>query len=100
MVQLAPRENRYLGLSGSFGADKPFSEATAQRIDSEVQRIISECQAEARRLLALHRPQLDALVAALLAHETLGQEEILKVTGLPPAPELENRPLPPVAPSS
>lgn len=97
MVQLAPRENRYLGLSGSFGADKPFSEATAQRIDSEVQRIINECQAEARRLLTQHRPQLDALVAALLAHETLGQEEILKVTGLPPAPDLENRPLAAVA---
>lgn len=98
MVQLAPRENRYLGISGSFGGDRPFSEATAQRIDSEVQRIINECQDEARRLLAQHRPQLDALVAALLAHETLGQEEILKVTGLPPAPELENRPLAPVDP--
>jgi cell division protease FtsH len=98
MVQLAPRENRYLGISGSFGGDRPFSEATAQRIDSEVQRIIRECQDEARRLLAQHRPQLDALVAALLEHETLGQEEILKVTGLPPAPELENRPLAPVDP--
>lgn len=97
MVQLAPRENRYLGITGSFGGDKPFSEATAQRIDSEVHRIINDCHAEARRLLTQHRPQLDALVAALLEHETLGQEDILKVTGLPPAPELENRPLASVA---
>lgn len=100
MVQLAPRENRYLGITGSFGGDKPFSEATAQRIDSEVQRIIQESHAEARRLLTEHRPQLDALVAALLEHETLGQEDILKVTGLPPAPELENRPLAAVAAGS
>jgi cell division protease FtsH len=29
----------------------------------------------------------------LLARETLGEEEILEVTGLPPAPPLETRPL-------
>ena len=36
---------------------------------------------------------LDALVEALLAHETLDEREILQATGLPPAPKLETRPL-------
>jgi cell division protease FtsH len=48
-------------------------------------------------LLTLHRRSLDALVEALMARETLGEQEILSVTGLPRAPVLENRPLPPEA---
>jgi cell division protease FtsH len=93
MVQLAPPNNMYLGMAGSFGAAKPFSEETARLIDAEVQRIIQESHEEAKRLLMRHRRALDALVQALLARETLGEQEILEVTGLPPAPELENRPL-------
>ena len=91
MVQLAPRENPYL--AGMGGAAKPFGEATARIIDDEVHRIIDECHGEAKRLLQAHRPALDALVAALLAHETLDEQEILAATGLPAAPPLENRPL-------
>jgi cell division protease FtsH len=93
MVQLAPAQNRYLGVAGAFGGDKPFSDDTARLIDSEVQRIIRECHDEAKRLLGEHRKQLDALVDALLKRETLDEQEILEVTGLPPAPALENRPL-------
>jgi cell division protease FtsH len=52
-------------------------------------RIISESHDEARRLLSVHRKQLDALVEALLVRETLNEQEILEVTGLPPAPALE-----------
>jgi cell division protease FtsH len=93
MVQLAPRENRFLGTGGSFGGDKPFSEQTAALVDAEVQRILQEAHDEAKRLLRLHRTALDGLVAALLKEETLAEEEILRATGLPPAPQLEGRPL-------
>ena len=55
LVQLAPRANPYLGVSGAFGADKPFSEETARLIDTEVQRIIGESHDEALRLLSAHR---------------------------------------------
>ena len=51
-------------------------------------RIIGESHDEAKRLLSAHRKQLDALVEALLARETLDEQEILEVTGLPPAPAL------------
>jgi cell division protease FtsH len=93
LVQLAPRDNPYLGTPGAFPGAKPFGEDTAQVIDAEVQRIIAESHREALDLLAAHRAQLDALVEALLARETLDQQEILQVTGLPPAPELKDRPL-------
>jgi len=93
MVELAPPDNRYLGVPGAFAGARPFGEETARLVDSEVQRIINESHAEAMRLLRQHRAALDALVKALLERETLGEQEILEVTGLPPAPALLNRPL-------
>jgi cell division protease FtsH len=94
MVQLAPHENAFLrGAMGWGGGDKPFSEQTAARVDAEVQRIIHECHEDAKRLLRAHRAALDGLVAALLAKETLSEQDILQATGLPPAPQLEARPL-------
>jgi cell division protease FtsH len=95
MVQLAPRENPFLqAVAGQDGA-RPFSEQTAQTIDAEVRRIIGESHDQARRLLAEHRSALDALASALLERETLDEEEILKVTGLPAAPALDNPKLAP-----
>ena len=92
MVQLAPRQNPYLGGSAGFGGEKPFSEETARIIDAEVQRIIGESHDRAVSLLHEHRKPLDALVAALLERETLDEREILEVTGLPPAPALATTP--------
>jgi cell division protease FtsH len=94
LVQLALRENPYLGGLGGYGDSKPFSEATAEAIDAEVLKIVGECHEEAKRLLSTHRKQLDALAEALMDRETLDEQEILKATGLPPAPALETRKLP------
>jgi hypothetical protein len=63
-------------------------------VDAEVRRIIGESHDEARGLLTVHRKQLDALAQAMLARETLNEQEILEVTGLPPAPALETGILP------
>jgi cell division protease FtsH len=94
LVQLAPRESPYLsganGYAAGYPGDKPFSEKTAEAIDAEVRRIIAESHEEAKRLLTAHRGQLDALAAALVARETLSEQEILQVTGLPAAPPLES----------
>jgi cell division protease FtsH len=91
MVQLAPRQNPYLGAAAvGFGGEKPFSEETARIVDLEVQRIIDESHDEALHLLRKHRKAIDALVRALLERETLDEKEILEVTGLPPAPTLES----------
>ena len=89
LVQLAPRENPYLNAQPGYAGGRPFSEETARTIDAEVLRIIGESHEEARRLLIAHREQLDALAEALVARETLNEQEILEVTGLPAAPPLE-----------
>jgi cell division protease FtsH len=86
MVQIAPRENQFLGTTSGTGG--PWSEQTAAAVDEEVARIIQECHETALRLLTLHRQALDALAEALLARETLDEREILTVTGLPAAPAL------------
>jgi cell division protease FtsH len=100
MVQLAPRQNPYLGSTVGLGSEKTFSEETARLIDLEVQRIIKESHDEAVRLLDMHRKELDALVRALLETETLDEKQILAVTGLPPAPALESRLIPAADPRS
>jgi cell division protease FtsH len=94
LVQLAPRENPYLGAWGGYGGERPFSEETAKAIDAEVLRILGESHEEAKRLLSAHRKQLDALAEALVDRESLDEQEILKATGLPRAPALETRKLP------
>lgn len=93
MVQLAPPHNAFLGGPSAFMGDKPFSEETASLIDAEVQRIINGCHEEAKRLIQQHRKSLEGLVQALLQKETVTEQEILDATGLPPAPELQSRPL-------
>ena len=97
LVQLAPRENPYLNAQPGYAGGRPFSEETARTIDAEVLRIIGESHEEARRLLIAHREQLDALAEALVARETLNEQEILEVTGLPAAPPLETRMSPSLA---
>jgi cell division protease FtsH len=91
MVQLAPPANPFLANVDGVAGSRPYSEATAAAVDAEVQAIISTSHEDAVRLLRAHRSQLDALAQALLARETLDEQEILSVTGLPGAPPSETR---------
>jgi cell division protease FtsH len=93
LVQLAPRENPYLNVPGYGGAPQ-VSEQTAEAIDAEVLKIMNESHDEAKRLLIHYRKQLDALAEALVARESLNEQEILQVTGLPRARPLETGKLP------
>jgi cell division protease FtsH len=63
-------------------AQRPYSEHTAEVIDSEVRRIVDECLQEACSLLNQHRARLDALTQALLREESLDEAEVLRVTGM------------------
>ena len=66
----------------SLSLTRPYSEETAALIDEEVRRICEECLRQAVALLDSNRDKLDALVHALLEHDTLGEAEILAVTGI------------------
>ncbi|GAA1647535.1 ATP-dependent zinc metalloprotease FtsH [Georgenia ruanii] len=62
------------------------SEGLLEAVDDEVRRLIDECYAEARRLLREHRDQLEAIVRALMEHETLDEEEAYAVAGIERTP--------------
>ncbi|MGH7611667.1 MAG: ATP-dependent zinc metalloprotease FtsH [Candidatus Dormibacteria bacterium] len=68
---------------GLLPAQRPYSEATAEVIDAEIRRIVEECFDEATRLLGENRARLESLVEALLREESLDEEQVLEVTGLP-----------------
>lgn len=58
------------------------SEALLEKVDEEVQKLMRECYAEARRLLREHHDQHQALVDALLEKETLDEDEAYEVAGI------------------
>ena len=55
---------------------KNYSEATAQKIDLEIKRIIDEAYAKATELLTQHRNNLDLIADALMEYETLDGSHI------------------------
>jgi cell division protease FtsH len=108
LLSLAPADGSdYLGPAGTLGIGREFSETLAATVDAETQRIIDECYARAKTMLAEHRGNLESLAEALLAHESLADEEIIRAAGIdltPPAPlpyEGRGEPAPPApAPAS
>ncbi|GAB6079949.1 MAG TPA: ATP-dependent zinc metalloprotease FtsH [Hydrogenophilus thermoluteolus] len=64
-----------------------ISEATMQKVDAEVRRIIDEQYALARRLIEENRDKVIALAEALLEYETLDADQIDDImAGKPPRP--------------
>jgi len=56
--------------------EKDYSEATAEKIDAEIHRLLQDAGTQARALLEQHREQLDLLAETLISEETLSAEEI------------------------
>src|SRR6267154_6616332 len=80
--KIGPLAFREDGAGDGLGLARPYSEATARDVDTEVKRIADECFAEAIQLLTEHRQQLESLAQALLKEDSLGEEQILAATGL------------------
>jgi cell division protease FtsH len=83
----------YNGHKRSAFIDTPFAqergnyaEDTAQLIDAEVKRILTEAHDEARRILREHRQVLDTLSERLLVKEVIEADELKEIMGfLPPS---------------
>jgi cell division protease FtsH len=63
-------------LGRSVTQHKSVSEATMQKVDSEIRRIIDEQYALARKLLEENRDKVEAMTKALLEWETIDAEQI------------------------
>ena len=75
-------------LGHSVSRQQNVSEQTAQKIDAEIRRLVEAGLAEARRILADHRDELETLAQGLLEYETLSGDEIRSLlAGRPPVRE-------------
>jgi cell division protease FtsH len=93
----------YDGHRGNKFLDTPFmndrgnhSEDTAQKIDAEVKRILTEAHEDARRVLRERRPFLDQLSERLLEKEVIEGDELRALLG--PTPPKEPDTIPPAIP--
>ncbi|TKW78330.1 MAG: ATP-dependent metallopeptidase FtsH/Yme1/Tma family protein, partial [Bradyrhizobium icense] len=71
------QEEVFLGMS--MGRQQNISEATAQKIDAEVRRLVDEGYEAARKILTEKKKDFETLAQALLEYETLTGEEITDV---------------------
>ncbi|MCX5922536.1 MAG: ATP-dependent zinc metalloprotease FtsH [Candidatus Dependentiae bacterium] len=72
---------------GQQNSDYPYSQATAEKIDVEVQKILSASHAKALEMLRLNRDKLDLLATTLVEKETLFAGEIYELLGIAPRTE-------------
>jgi cell division protease FtsH len=68
------------------------SEHTRRLVDEEVRRLVERAYGEVVELLQEHRPRLDGLAEALLAHETLDEEDAYAAAGIERRAEAEVAP--------
>jgi len=63
------------------------SEATQQKVDAEIRRIIDEQYALAKRLLEENRDKVEAMTSALMEWETIDADQVNDImAGKPPRP--------------
>jgi cell division protease FtsH len=79
-----------------------YAESTAQQIDAEVKRILTEAHDVARGVLRERRATLDRLSERLLEKEVIESEELLRIMGpVPPkSPDAIPIAIPPVSPDA
>jgi cell division protease FtsH len=88
------QEEVFLGYS--MGRQQNISEATSQKIDAEVRRLVESGLAEARRIITEKRQDLETLAQGLLEYETLSGDEILGLLkGRPPVRDTGDETPPP-----
>jgi cell division protease FtsH len=88
--------NPYLSQQPLDGHERAYSETTAERLDSEVERLITHAHQQARGILTERRDALDRLAEALLRDEVLQREEVLALVNGAQTPQVAPSAQPPV----
>jgi cell division protease FtsH len=69
---------------GEYGYQKPYSEKTAELIDEEVRRIVSEAYERTRNMILEKKEQVQAIAEELLHKEILFQSDLERLIGKRP----------------
>ncbi len=64
-----------------------YGEQTAEKIDAEIKRILTDAHATARRILTDQRDKLETITQRLLAIEVMEGDELRQILDLPPTSE-------------
>ena len=72
-------ENTFLGQQTLEEPSRVYSEATAERVDAEVERLLEQAHQQARTVLSEHRAALERLAQALLQDEVLERDQVLAI---------------------
>ncbi len=76
------KKEEQIFLGREFAVHKDYSEETAQRIDKEVTRLVSESYEKAKKLLSDHIDILNKIASELLEKEVLNTSELDKIIQL------------------
>jgi cell division protease FtsH len=80
MVYTGSEQDSFFGSMSS----KTVSEATQQKVDAEIRRMLDQQYAIARKLLEENRDKVEAMTAALMEYETIDADQINDImAGLP-----------------
>jgi cell division protease FtsH len=96
MVEYGAGQGGEVFLARDISKQRNYSEATAQKIDAEIKRVIDRAYTDAKRMLSERRDALEKIAEALLEFETLEGshiEDIIKYG------EMRNPPSSPKPPS-
>lgn len=72
---------------GEMVIDKPYSEKTAELIDSEVRDLINKAHQHTTRLLTEHKANIEKVAERLLKQEILSRDDMIELLGPRPFPE-------------
>jgi cell division protease FtsH len=90
MVYAGDEQDSFFGSMSS----KTVSEATQQKVDAEIRRILDEQYAIARKLLEDNRDKVEAMTAALMEYETIDADQINDIMAGKPVREPKPRQTP------
>ncbi|MDR0315308.1 MAG: ATP-dependent zinc metalloprotease FtsH [Treponema sp.] len=86
------QEEEPIFLGKEIARHKDYSEETAQRIDRAVKEILDRSRGAAEQIIQSRKAELEELAGALLSRETLTDDEVREILGLPPREDTSSIP--------
>jgi len=73
------KKDELIFLGKEFGEQRNYSEATAEKIDHEVMKVVNDAYKQSKKILIKYRKKLDEVANKLLEVETLSKKDFEKI---------------------